>query len=79
MSKYDGRKLSYACLHYPIFVPDCAQVGPTLTKAGTGTGKAVDMTVEGDSIVCVLTGKTGQTVTLLIPKTSFTHTVLAPE
>jgi len=78
MSKFDGRKLSYACLHYPIFVPDCAQVGPTLTQVGTGTGKAIDMTIEGDSVVCVIKGKT-TTVTLLIPKTSFTHTVLAPE
>lgn len=75
MSKVDGKKVTYAALHYPIFVPGSGQVGPTLTAQLSNGSKQAEMTLELPFVRVVVENK-GSKTTLMVPLTSFTHMVV---
>jgi hypothetical protein len=75
-SKINGKELSYAVLHNPIFIPDAGQFGPTLSKTTNGMFKGVKMTIEEPWVILEIQNKLGQLVTVPVPLEMFTHTVL---
>ena len=77
----DGRKLDYAVLHYPIFIPEVGNFPATLAgrKVENIQGKIHDMTVHGDYVLLKeVNYKTKKPVEIWIPLISFTHLVPAP-
>lgn len=79
MSKYDGKKLTYAALHSPVFVPGYGQTSNTLTSTPSGVNKGVDMTVQYPFVEVRLEDKMKKMVTVLVPITQFSHMVTAPD
>lgn len=78
MSKFESKEVTYAALHYPLFVPGgIGQIGPTLTSIKNPNTKSVKMVLESGFVTVEVTGPQKQTETLLVPITSFTHMVLA--
>lgn len=78
MSKHDGKKLTYAALHSPIFVPGYGQTSNTLTSSLSGTNKGVDMTVCDPFVELKIEDKNKKMVTVLVPITQFSHLVTEP-
>jgi len=70
-------KVTYAALHFPIFVPQVGQFGPTLTTTGSGAAKGIKMTLEGNFVTLEVQDKNGKPNEILVPLTSFTHMVVA--
>lgn len=79
MSKYNGSKLSYACLHYPIHVPDMGSIGPTLSTIKNPTVKQLDSMTLEDGFVAIEVTNANKIYKILVPITSFTHMVAVPK
>jgi len=77
MSELNGKEVVYGVTAAPMFVPGCGSVGPTLTSSDGVVHKNITMTLDGSFVVAKVKDKVNQTVTVLIPITSFTHMVLA--
>lgn len=78
MSALNGKKLKYATLHYPLFVPGLGTIGPTLSNDNSATHKAIEMIVD-EPFVSLKGTTNGKSYTMYIPLTSFTHMVLDKE
>lgn len=72
-------ELVYACLKWPIFVPNVGQFGPTLSNIATPKSKAVKMSLLKELVVLETTDKFDKTVKIFVPLSSFTHLVPKPE
>lgn len=79
MSKYDGKKLTYAALHSPVFVPGYGQTSNTLTSTPSGTNRGVQMVVSDPFVELKIEDKMKKMVTVLVPITQFSHLVTEPD
>lgn len=77
MSTIDSKQLAYAALSGPIFVPGIGQLDKTLSAGDSAIHKGVKMTIAEPWVIVEVKDKVGKLVTIPIPITSFTHTVLA--
>lgn len=75
---HEGRKLQFATLHYPIHIPLFGSLGPTLSKEASAADKSCNMRIEG-GFVSLEVSREGIKYNALVPLSSFTHMILAPE
>ncbi len=74
-STLNGRELSFAVTAGTLFVEGAGQFGPTLSTKTTGT-KIIRMTIEEPWVLVEVKAEQGRVVSVPVPITSFTHTVL---
>lgn len=79
MSAINGKKLTHATLHNPIFVEDIGSIGSSLHAAHNGLHKAVDMTIDEPFVILRIKDRAGNEKVVPVPITGFTHMVLAKE
>lgn len=78
MSKYEGRRVTYAVAHGVIHVPFMGQIGPTLGGEGS-VNRPVKMTIQEPFILLEVDDKTNRTFSILVPLTNFSHILPAKE
>lgn len=78
MSEINGKRLRYGAVTGPLFVEGIGQFGPSLSTTATGS-KVTKMTVDEPWVIVEMKDQVGKTVTVPVPLTSFTHTVLTKE
>lgn len=76
-SAINGKSLTYAVLPGPIFANGTGHFGPTLDTTSTGT-KVLKMTIDEPWLLVEVKGtQSGKSVTVPIPITSLSHSILA--
>lgn len=76
MSSLNGRKLVAATMHTNIFYPGMGEIRKELSAVGSGLSRGVKMTIDEPFIVVEAVGKDGQSYTIPVPITNFSHLVL---
>lgn len=78
MSKLNGKKLSFARIVAPAFVPNFGELKGDLQTSTPGT-KVLSMTVDEPFIMVDVKDKLSQSLTIAVPLTSFSHVVAEKE
>lgn len=76
-SQHNGKKITYATLTGPIFIPGFGQLNQNISSTGDGLHKGVDMTIHEPWVLLEVKDKVSKPVSILVPCSSFTHMVLA--
>jgi len=79
MSALNGKKLRLATMHANMFIPGVGDIRKELSSVDDGINKAVQMTIDEPFVVVNLKDKGGNTLTVPVPLTNFSHMVLARE
>jgi len=79
MSEVNKKKLKLATMHANMFIPGVGDIRKELSSVDDGINKAVHMIIDEPFVLVSLKDKGGNTLTVPVPLTNFSHMVLARE
>lgn len=79
MSDINGKSVTYAKLHAPIFIPKVGNLKDTLEPGSNHDTKTLKLEVQEPWILAEFKDEVGKKVSVALPTTSFSHVVLAKE